>query len=516
MHSSDFNLTDPVSLVNYLSDSTKRTKWYRAIMQVLLQAHRDYRTPLTEDAICQEVQQFLGLTYSLEQCINDLDTLKEWKNVTSYYDDNRLNTLESLLHHPQLYQATPAALLLEECISTIVQVASSTQGALHQSDLEQLFQLLQQLDQDLVSPLQDLRFDYAERITGQWKRIFELWDSFAKSAAQYLNTIAEPMQQPGTQLERYQAYKNNVVHYVQTFARALVKYSHGIREILLRWSEQTKEETLFACFLLFHQSIQQPALLQTRQELEDLLLHQITRFSHWFEEGSNATRFQQIALTEVAKVVHKASVLSLGQWSAFNLPTQLQTVGHYLFDLEDANEAQRIFMALFTNAHPLHFDAGLPSPCRDITNQLPCWLSPPLAICQLQSLHQQTKRRSPLSHGVPQNSQEDLQQLRTQDEHEDENQEHLLLAQFLHHQLDLGTICFSYPPLRVILEQVLDECLSQPDFVHDTTEGNSILLLNPENHDYIALACHDGILYLPHYQLMDKSPQGSNDTSEQT
>src|ERR1035438_6419192 len=84
--SSAFNLTDRLQIFSYLV-SSNRVRWYRIIMRVFLQRHRElYRYQLTALEVRDVVRDGFDPDYTLEQCQSDLAALKEWGNIITFYD----------------------------------------------------------------------------------------------------------------------------------------------------------------------------------------------------------------------------------------------------------------------------------------------------------------------------------------------------------------------------------------------------------------------------------------------
>src|SRR5438874_3207562 len=82
---SAFNLTDRLQIFTYLVNSN-RIRWYRVIMRVFLQRHRElYRYQLTAQEVRDAVRSAFDPEYTLDQCQNDLAALREWGNVTTIY-----------------------------------------------------------------------------------------------------------------------------------------------------------------------------------------------------------------------------------------------------------------------------------------------------------------------------------------------------------------------------------------------------------------------------------------------
>ena len=128
LSSSAFNLTDRMQIFSYLV-SPNRVRWYRLIMRIFLQRHRElYRYQLTAQEVRDEVRATFDAEYTLEQCQSDLAALKEWGNVITFYDSSRATSIASFLSPALLYQATPAAIAIETFLDEQAR-ASANSGA---------------------------------------------------------------------------------------------------------------------------------------------------------------------------------------------------------------------------------------------------------------------------------------------------------------------------------------------------------------------------------------------------
>src|SRR5947207_243160 len=169
-----FNLTDKLSIFSYLVNSN-RIRWYRVIMRVFLQHHRElYRYQLTAQEVRDAVRSAFDPEYTLDQCQNDLAALREWGNVTTIYDSSRATSIASFLTPALLYQATPEAIAIETFLDEQTR-AHSGKGALRQGDLLYLWRSLQRLDEDLQPPLSELTPARSGEIAERWQRAFEIW-----------------------------------------------------------------------------------------------------------------------------------------------------------------------------------------------------------------------------------------------------------------------------------------------------------------------------------------------------
>src|SRR6266699_1770122 len=212
-----FNFTDRLPIFSYLV-SSNRIRWYRVIMRFFLQCHRElYRYQLTAQEVRDTVRATFDTEYTLDQCQNDLAALKDWGNVTTIYDSSRATSIASFLSPALLYQATPEAIAIETFLAEQAR-ATAASGSLRQSDLPRLWQSLQFIDKSLHLPENELILQRGREVAEEWQRAFEIWDTMAREAAQYLATMINAAQQTRPELEAYQAYKAAVVAYVHGFA----------------------------------------------------------------------------------------------------------------------------------------------------------------------------------------------------------------------------------------------------------------------------------------------------------
>src|SRR5205809_6259725 len=211
-----FNITDRLPIFSYLVNSN-RIRWYRVIMRFFFQCHRElYRYQLTAQEVRDTVRATFDAEYTLEQCQNDLAALKEWGNVTTIYDSSRATSIASFLSPALLYQATPEAIAIETFLDEQNR-ASTGKGSLRQGDLPHLWSSLEQLDEWLRQPPVELASVRSREIAEEWQRAFEVWNTMAREAAQYLANMINVTQQGRPDLEAYQAYKAAVVAYVHGF-----------------------------------------------------------------------------------------------------------------------------------------------------------------------------------------------------------------------------------------------------------------------------------------------------------
>ncbi len=504
-----FNLTDRLPIFSYLVNSN-RIRWYRVIMRVFLQHHRElYRYQLTAQEVRDAVRAAFDPEYTLDQCQNDLAALKEWGNVTTIYDSSRATSIASFLSPALLYQATPEAIAIETFLDEQAR-AHSGKGALRQGDLPHLWRSLQQLDEHLHISISEPTAAHSGEIAEEWQRAFEIWSTMAREAAQYLANMINAAQQSRPDFESYQVYKAAVVAYVHGFAQALTQYSRRVRELLADWSATDKQERLIA---IVSQHLEPPGAISENRPAHDELLkearNQVLAMAKWFAEGKNADSFRRNALAEVDKVVRRASALAATARPNANYATNLNALANQLLLAKDGETAQQIFSVAFANLLPVHLPeslAGTPSAAID-AGKLSDWQEPPTVALRLRPVSRANRGEHPLEDPVIDNR-TIIRNLIVQHEARLKEQRLRFEDLFSKEYLDIGTMNSITVEDRAILVEVIDSCLGDISNQYLAPDGSTIFLLNPEEQAYALLRAPDGILLLPRYHLQRQRVEG--------
>lgn len=499
-----FNLTDRLAIFSYLV-SSNRIRWYRVIMRIFLQRHRElYRYQLTAIEVRDAVRATLDPDYTLEQCQNDLAALKEWGNITTIYDSSRATSIASFLSPALLYQATPEAIAIETFLEEQNR-ASAARGSLRQGDLPRLWASLQTLDEALQAVPSSLVLTPARsrEIAEEWQRAFEVWNTMAREAAQYLANMVNAAQQDRPDLEAYQLYKAAVVAYVHGFAQALTQYSRRVRELLAEWVATGKQEHLIE---LISQHLEPPGSAPEQRHAQAELLqeahNQVEALTNWFAKGKNADSFRRNALAEVDKVVRRATALAAAARPSANYASNLHALAQQLMLTRDGETAQQLFSVAFANLLPVHLPEGLsgpPSAAYD-PGQPGAWQEPPAVTLYLRPVSRSYRGDPPMEDPVI-NNRTIIRRLMVEQEKRLSVQYQRFAHLFSTGSIDIGTIEHIDAEDRALLMEVIDSCLADTQHQYRALNGSTVVLLNYDEQTYAILRASDGFLLLPRYRL---------------
>ncbi|GCF09567.1 DUF2397 family protein [Dictyobacter arantiisoli] len=497
-----FNLTDRLPIFSYLV-SSNRVNWYRHIMRTFWHSHRNlYRYQLTAHEVRDAVREQLDPTYTLEQCQNDLTALKEWGNVTTIYDSSRATSIASFLSPALLYQATPEAMSIETFLAEQAR-ANAASGSLRQGDLDRLWQALQRVDETLQLPAASLTTTQTRELAEEWQRAFEIWNTMAREAAQYLANMISASQLSKPEIEAYQQYKAAVVAYVHGFAQALTHYGPRIREQIRVWHVSGQQERLIS---IIAAHLDPPALnmeqMRPLEEIEQDARHQMDALVLWFAPGKNADSFRRNALAEVDKVVRRAAALAAAARPNANYANQLNTLAHQLLRARDGETAQQLFALAFANQLPMHLPEGLAGTPSDSyqQDQTSAWLDDPRKILYLRPVNRAGRNELPHEDPIIDNR-TIIRHLIVQYEQKIQEQREYFARLFSSTQLDIGAQPILEPAMRDLLLEVIDSCLSHHEQQFRAPDNSVVVLLNPRETTYTLLQATDGLVFLPRYLL---------------
>ncbi len=497
-----FQLTDRLPIFSYLV-SSNRIRWYRVIMRFFFHSHRElYRYQLTAQEVRDEVRATLEAEYTLEQCQNDLAALKEWGNITTIYDSSRATSITSFLAPALLYQATPEAIAIETFLDEQMR-ASTGKGALRQGDLPHLWNSLQSLDEDLRALPEEYSPEQGRAMAEQWQRAFEIWNTMAREAAQYLANMMQAAQQGRPDFDAYQAYKSAVVAYVHGFAQSLTLYSRRIRALLAEWIETGKKDRLIN---IVAEHLEPPSpTLENRSSQEELLQeadNQLNALMNWFALGKNANSFRRNALAEVDKVVRRASVLAASARPNANYAANLHTLAMQLLQARDGDTAQQLFSLAFANMLPVHLPESLVgrASVRNDVAEANVWHQPPTVSLRLRPVSRANRGEHNLEDPVIVNN-VGARELIKQYEEKLQQETLRFATLFATTLLDLAALKHITADERAILLTVIDGCLGDTRHQYRAPNGSTITLLNYDEQSYTILRAPDGMLLLPRYRL---------------
>lgn len=476
-----------------------RVDYYRTIMRVFFSQHREfYKYQLTASEVWEAVRERHDPTYTLDKCQTDLRALQDWGNLIITHDSSRHTSIQSFLSPALLYQATPLAIALETFLDSQLQIGIAS-GALRQGDIPRLWKIIETVDK-LLNEAKSVGIENADKnaIYDEWRAGFELFQTMAGQAAQYLATMTDNARRSRITIESYQSYKKAVIEYVTNFGQTLSTYSVGFRDKLNEWLADGKAQILIVAIA---DNLQPPEVEAERRQPAEMLFkeanRQLVALAEWFAPGKNADIFRRRATAEVDKVVRRAEQLS-GKRSA-NYANDLDRLARRLLEATDPEETCQLSLIAFGHALPSHLPENLAG-TSDQTTFRSAWQEPPGVTPILRTLG---RTRSDKTTEEPIRDNREAQQAFIRQQELIRRQElERFQALFATGSLNVGEIWVNSTAERAALLVVVRSCLRDNQNQYQAPDGSIIKMLNPAEKDYGLLKAPDGSLLMPRYNLV--------------
>lgn len=502
---SRFDPLREIALFKYLvatNNGNDRIAPRRALMRFMLEQSKAGNYSINQQEIFREMQEFLDERTDLR---TDLAFLVQHRNLnkTRGFKDTGDGLIEKFeISDEFIYTASHYALEIEGMIDGW-RYSRPSGGALDRTKLVIVQKNLQELNTYLSRP-EDLSFNFLHTIQETWNQILDNWKQLSRDIWLYLSNLENDARKDLYNLEAYNNFKSGIRNYIERFEKSLTEIAPGICEIFATWTDREKERlvlyisTKHAKFGSHEEERQiSPAMLKA-----DIYQH-IASIQNWFLV--QVPQFHRQARHEIHHIVSQARMLSAYFSNRLKNATYLQELANICLECNSAEEAQQVFMLAFAHIQPLYFSqSALPEPgIVEETDTVSPWLAPApyKPVLRLISREKQNTTTMPIIEKSEQKkTQRDLQQSGLQNEADDWNMLKQLLASL---PLDLGSLIHTTidATFSILLEQIISNCLNDPDSRYAGRDGSIIVLRNPSEQRYIHICVTNGVFYLPRYTL---------------
>lgn len=218
-------LTKPILETKYLN--VENTNRYRPIMRIFFEHYEKLDYWLYKEQVYNELKNNDEFSnYSLELCEQDLNQLVSWQSLTYFQDTDNVLTIEEFKSKKFRYQMTEYAVEIERFVMRLESLQ------VKRSSLEpKLFEKIRMLIINLENE-QDIRntHDYFEELNYTFTTLNENYKDFLK-------TFHEAKTEDLMKTDKFLAYKNSIVTYLNDFVVGFQNYNLKIVDLLDNLSE---------------------------------------------------------------------------------------------------------------------------------------------------------------------------------------------------------------------------------------------------------------------------------------
>lgn len=480
----------PVSELNYLN--AQNVNRYRAVMKYMYMEYKRLKYWLRPEEIFEGIQAWEVLTdYTLEQCISDLESLKNWGNLASRHDGGRALSVEEYMRKKSQYLLTPYAIEIERMLEQL-ETIKGYGGSLETTYFDTIFNNIHEIR------LRVDEFENEEALRN-WEALYDSFKMMHENAADFIASIHSIQAEEMMATEGFLALKDNLTNYLQHFVKALQSSAYRIEGQLQQIRPGVKDVYVEK---VLEAEMAKPRLEEgkSREELRQELEQGWDNLRRWFignpQELSELTLLERATKDAIAKVVRSALRLQERRRGGVSRRNDLEFLGmkfSQLNDIEEAHQLAGLAFGLFSTRHYQGHDER-----HTERNDASSWIEPP----NIRLIRTRSRKRSMRSSSEPMRS---FSEKRAEHRKYLENQIKAERA-FMNKLKAMGKIDIAQLPLltakeRMQLLQWIGRCTSNANRSFNTADGYFISLTIPEADDVAILRSEDGNLTMLNYEL---------------
>jgi uncharacterized protein (TIGR02677 family) len=429
--------------------------------------------------------------YSLEQCLSDLESLKNWGNLASRHDGGRALSLEEYMRKKSQYLLTPYSIEIERMLEALEKVKGYG-GSLETTYFDTIATCIHEIRQKGDT------FEQGEALHN-WEKLYVAFKTMHENAADFIASIHSIQAEEMMATDGFLIMKENLVNYLQHFVKSLQRSAYKIEGQLLQIGDGLRDIYLD---LVLGDELRKPRLEEAKSA--DELLTEFQQGWHnlrrWFigndNELSELTLLEKATKETIAKVVRSAVRLQERRRGGVSRRNDLERLGRKFAGMDNLDEAHKLaayVFGLFATRH-LQGEDHRETERADAST----WEEPP----NIRLIRTRSRKRSARSSSEP---------MRTHAAKREAYREQVeaLLAEerhFVEKMLGYGMIKIEeLAPLRtkerLRLLQWIGRCTGTASRSFITADGHTIAVKLPEFNDEAVLRCNDGDLVMPNYTI---------------
>ncbi len=484
----NMKLTKAIQEVKYLA--TENSWRYRPIMRFCFYQYEQLKYWLYKEEIFEELRKHPEfVTYTIEECQQDLETLVQWGNVVPVQDTAKARTVEEFKTKQFRYQLSEYAVEIERMTITLENLL--VEGAsLEPKLIERIREALQQLP---------AMAEAEPKVTGSWWHGLNAdFKTLNQNYQDYIRSFHSLQAEELMKSTAFIAYKDSIIEYLREFIKGLQTNSYWIEEEL-RSFDQKLIETVIKKVFVYEKSI--PRLETVSQEdIYENICGRWQSIRQWFlgseNRSSEVSKLFDITNELIRKITRYAAQIVENLNSAANRKEEYKKLAELFLACDQMEECHKLSALAFGVFSSRHLKGDLERETESISTSV--FEEPPLMveIRPRTRAYREKIAKKPITDKSKQKEklyQEYIQNLRREQE---------VIKGFIHgNQIDFSTLPEISVPMRITLLRWVGRACASWDRKGKTEDGRVFRLIDPPNGARCNLRCEDGNLEMPAYKI---------------
>ena len=345
-------LLRPLTEVKYLNaDNVDR---YRCIMRIFFENYEKLHYWMYQEEVYAQMKEDPYFAeYRPEQCLQDLTTLTEWKNLNTIQDTRKVASIEEFKNRKYRYQMSEYSVEIERLVvrleNLFIEGASLEPTLLERIRLSiQRFPEMAELDEISV-------YTWWNDLNNDFVRLNQNYQDYMRD----LNSVkAEEMMHT----KEFLVFKDRLVEYLRNFIKGLQR-NVGVIEEDLRMLDEEIRLRVFEKVVNYELSIPRMDVEVSRSMLEDKTNGRYASIYAWFvaENGQENEAGKLFDTTNeiIRRITRYAAQLSEKNALGANRREEYRKVAEMFLKCENIKEAHKLSAMVFGLERPFHLQGEL-------------------------------------------------------------------------------------------------------------------------------------------------------------
>lgn len=486
------NLLKKIIETKYLA--TENSHRYRVIMRYFYDQYNKFNYWLYKEDVYEALKSYdLFNDYTLEQCIQDLESLKQWKSLNAVQDTSKANTIEEFKNKSYRYQMSEYAIEIERMAIRLENLF--VEGASLQPNLmEKIKNHIINMDKLVYKDINEIGA-WWEDLTSDFKRLNQNYQDYIRD---WQSVKADEMMQT----ESFLMTKDKFIEYLRTFIKNLQVHVGTIEDYINQVNKTIVKEILDAVVEYKNNIPRIDMGEHSQKEMKDNIYGQWASVKSWFISDKSISEAEQVfEMTNeiIRRITRYAAQIVESANQRANRKEEYRKIAQLFQNYESIEDCHSLSSEVFGISRPRHLKGNMIRETESIHASVYEEGSYEYALKpRIRTYREKTKRTAIIDR------KEEREALRMEIIKKRQEEDELIAAYCKDDVMDFSQLETINSEVRGILLRWLTKGLSSEDRMGKTENGKVFQVIPPDHHDSCILVCDDGELEMPAFKLSFK------------
>ena len=471
------------------------TKRYRPILRLFYEQYEKMNFMLYKEDVYTALKGKLFFEdYTLEQCDSDLETLKEWKNLSAIQDTSTVYTLEEFKNKKYRYQITDYTVEIERLVEKLENL--HIEGA----SLEPT--LIERIKNELFE-INSIYLENETKVNGWWENLNADFKRLNDNYQGYIKSFYNIKMEDIAQSTQFIVRKNDLILYLREFIKSLQENCFEINDILLNISNDIIEQILDKVYLAQKKVIRLDKLDDEIPENEqrERNFGKWENLKKWFVGDENRTsevvNIEEKTNEIIRKITRIANQIAETRGNANIRKAEYKKIAEMFCNVKDLDEAHKLSSVVFGVANTRHLKGNFVRKTDSInSNVFNEKVTEILVKPRIREYREKRERVAILDKSLK--KQEQLEKyLKKKEEERKILEKYIIDGKIEIENLPNGV----ETEVRKTLLKWISRATQSKHNQTKTEDGKTVIIKIPANNKVCELKCEDGILKMPAFVL---------------